>query len=293
MIVVCLKGGLGNQLFQYAAGRRLALARGAQLKLDLTGFDAFGEMRQYALGVFATIQTAAAPRDLPGPPAAPAGRSWRRRLRPGSHRPHGPPPPAVVAEKHFHFDPAIMDLPDHIYLDGYWQTERYFADAAAVIRREVQVRDMPDGRNAEVLAAIEQSNSVAVHVRRGDYASVPAFLEYHGLCAPDYYHQAVAWIRGHTASPRFFLFSDDPAWTRASLAIPNAVVVDHNSPGYAYEDLRLMSRCRHHIIANSTFSWWGAWLGQWEGQCVCAPRRWYQRPDVDTRDVIPPRWHRI
>lgn len=288
MIVVKLMGGLGNQMFQYATGRRLALAHDAPLKLDLSWFDT-QEKRHYELGDLCVFESFATPgevlaltRNKPSPLHRLLGREARAR-------------DTWIRERHFHFDATVLDLPDGLYLEGYWQSERYFADIAHVLREEFAVRNPLEGRNAEMAERMANSSSMSVHVRRGDYVDEPETKAEHGVCGPDYYQQAVERVREHAEEPHAFVFSDDPAWVRAHFELPCPMtVVDHNGPA-AHEDLRLMTRCRHHIIANSSFGWWGAWLhdGPASGVLVVAPHRWFNRDDVDTSTVIPDDWVRL
>lgn len=140
---------------------------------------------------------------------------------------------------------------------------------------------------------MQQCESVSVHVRRGDYVTLASASAYHGLCTLDYYHRAIRHVAERVANPTLFVFSDDPEWTKANLHSPFPThYVDHNPAGKAFQDLRLMSLCRHHILANSSFSWWGAWLSRSNGGLVIAPERWYavNRP---TPDLIPARWIRM
>ena len=148
--------------------------------------------------------------------------------------------------------------PRQRYLAGFWQREEYFSEIADVIRKEFTFREPPDAQNAETLREIATSgNAVCVHVRRGDYLE-PQMHAFFGLCGLDYYRQAMELMRGRVNGPRFFLFSDDPAWARGHLHIDDRTrLVDHNVGGQDHEDLRLMAACRHFIIANSSFSWWG------------------------------------
>lgn len=269
-IGVRLMGGLGNQMFQYAAARALAAQHGTEVVLDLSWYEDEASTgvtpRHYGLDDF----------------AGPAGASRA----------------SAPCEQHFHersfgFDASVSTLPDGITLNGYFQSERYFCDHDAAIREDFRFRAEPDGANRAVLAMIESSTAVAVHVRRGDYATDPATTAHHGLASLDYYAEAARAVAAVVGDPRFFVFSDDPAWCRAHLAfLGNAVVVDHNGPDRAGEDLRLMTACRHHIIANSTFSWWGAWLGRGADQVVVAPRRWFAGAGHETADLCPARWLR-
>lgn len=297
MIVVRLMGGLGNQMFQYALGRHLALRRGAELKLDLTWYarrerKGRGAERPYALHHFAVAAPVARRWEVPYTGSS----RWVRLAAQAARRlPAGRL--AVVREDGLPFDPAVLDAPDGSYLFGYWVTERYFSEVAGVIRSDFTVQSPPEGLNRALLDEITSTESVSVHVRRGDYAHRLHTREYHGLLSPSYYEAAVEAVLGHTEAPRFFVFSDDPAWCRENLAFPAlpspATFVDHNGVATAFEDLRLMSHCRHHVIANSTFSWWAAWLNPDPAKRVYAPRRWLSGPGADTRDVVPPGWSRL
>jgi hypothetical protein len=192
------------------------------------------------------------------------------------------------------FNPAILRLTDNISLDGYWQSEKYFSDIAPVIRSDFTVRVEPEGLNREVASVINGCNAISIHFRRGDYVTDAKIAARHGACTNDYFIKAVELIKARVERPHFFVFSDDPAWVREHFTIPHTMtLVDHNGPDKAHEDLRLMSLCRHHIIANSSFSWWGAWLNPRPDKIVIAPLRWFNDPTVDTSDLIPESWLRI
>jgi len=265
-ITVRLIGGLGNQMFQYAVACSLAARRDTEVALDLAWFDqSDGDTRRtYALDAFA------------GPAASPRASSA---------------PGAVVRERSFAYDPGIAELLDGSVLSGFFQSERYFCEHAAVIRTAFSFCDGPDHRNRSILGLIGSCESVAVHVRRGDYASDPASNAHHGLLPLGYYRDAATEVSSRVGAPKFFVFSDDPQWCRSALSfLGEAIVVDHNPVERGAEDLRLMAACRHHILANSTFSWWGAWLATRSEQVVVAPRRWFADASVDTADLCPSRW---
>ncbi len=293
MIVTRLRGGLGNQMFQYAAGRALALRTGGELKLDLGYFER-SSLRSYALGPFPIRAVPATAEEVARLTRTPRPLRIARRLLGRPPR----PPRSHVQESDMSFHPEVLDLPDGVYLDGYWQSERYFADAADAIRAELAPPEPATARDRELAAAIDASESVSLHVRRGDYASSPATLETHGLCGVDYYRRAADWLGGRLSAPALFVFSDEPEWVREHLDLPFPMtVVDHGGDGTGYgaahRDLALMSRCRHHVLANSSFSWWGAWLGRDPDGHVIAPERWFARPDLSSRDLVPERWVRL
>ncbi|GFO64357.1 alpha-1,2-fucosyltransferase [Geomonas paludis] len=292
MIAVRLMGGLGNQMFQYAAGRSLALRLGVELKLDLSfleGDQSGNTPRSYALDGLSIAAGKATPWEIavltgtaPGLVQGVAARLV--------HRARGC---VAFREKHFQVVPEFFSLPDNVHLLGYWQSERYFAGHRDVIRKEFAVKGDLAGRNLEMAAEIGKANAVSLHVRRGDYAADPTTRALHQVCDAGYYRAAEDVIAREVDNPHFFVFSDDPEWARENLELRHpATYVGHNG-AHPHEDLRLMSLCRHHVIANSSFSWWGAWLATNRGQVVVAPSRWFNDPAIDTSDVTPAGWYRL
>ncbi len=292
MIVSKLTGGLGNQLFQYAAGRRLAHARGTQLALDTHAFQGHTP-RRYALGPFQTIENFASPEEVAALTAAQRGLG-RRIMTRLLWRPPLLAPTHIREKERFQFSPRILDLPDGVYLEGSWQHERYFADVADIIRREFSLRTAPDGENRKLITRIAECNSVGLHVRRGDYASDPDTNRFHGTCSPDYYAECAELIGRAVPCPHIFVFSDEPAWARENLRLPHpTTIVSHNRPDTDYQDLRLMAACKHQIIANSTFSWWAAWLNENPEKRVFAPRQWLLSETCNAEGIIPTRWLKV
>jgi hypothetical protein len=288
MIVVRLCGGLGNQLFQYAAGRRLADIRQTELVLDL--------------GWYARTPPTDTPRayELVNYPVrarpATAGEALWCRLHEGRllrRMPFLPRRWRHWREKSFKFDPAVLDLPNNTYLDGYWQSHHYFEDAADLIRADMTPLAPFGLQDEKVAAMIATVDAVSVHVRRGDYVTHQAAATAHGQCSLDYYKTALTYILPRVARPHFFVFSDDPAWTRENLPLPGpATFVDHNGPVAAFQDLRLMSLCKHQITANSSFSWWGAWLNPQLSKIVITPKQWFSYPS-NTDSLTPDDWIRL
>jgi hypothetical protein len=291
MVVVKLMGGLGNQMFQYACGRRLAHARSTSLKLDVSDLGA-PKGRTYALrhlNISAEIASEDDIRRFKSPPSF-IGRALRRagivRLPSLEHN--------VVRERFFHFDEAILSLPDDVYLEGYWQSERYFKDIEPLIRREFTPRRDPTPDNVKMVATIASTNAVSLHLRRGDYVSNPIFNAFHGVCSLNYYLRAAQLIADVVTQPTFFIFSDDPEWVMSNLRLGHEMrYVTNNVGKNDFEDLRLMTLCKHHIIANSSFSFWGAWLCSSADKKVIAPAKWFNAGEHNTKDLIPPSWIRL
>lgn len=294
-----LKGGLGNQFFQYAAARRLSIHHGTELKLDIsywktnTSWAPYESFQRYGLSHFSVQESFATEEDI-----CKITMSRRKGLLGAVHslgefiKPYYRRP--VFAEPELRpFDPNILKTPKDVYLDGYWQSERYFAPIADTIRREFRVNSEPDKENRILAEQIESRESVAVHVRRGDRVKDPRIARLHGTQSIEYYHSAARLIANEVRKPHFFVFSDDPQWAKSNLRLDPVIYVTHNGDSRNYEDLRLMSLCKHSIIANSTFSWWAAWLNKNPNKLVIAPKNWFRTENLDTQDLIPQDWTQI
>ncbi|MEO1766436.1 alpha-1,2-fucosyltransferase [Thiobacter aerophilum] len=290
MVIVRLCGGLGNQMFQYVAGYALARLHGSALRFDTSWFETNrlhnGLELDRVFGLTLAEATASDKRRILGWAAQRVvyrvlARKYLKPLRPRS----------MVMEPHFHYWPGFADLPDDVYLDGYWQSERYFASVAPELRERFRFALPLDPRSADLVEAMAQQESVSIHVRRGDFVSDPSVNQVHGVDLSGYYRAAIAAIRERVRQPIFYVFSDEPQWVRQHLEIPaQSVIVDHNRGEDSYRDMQLMSACRHHILANSSFSWWAAWLNPREDKIVIAPRQWFAVADLDTRDLYCQGW---
>ncbi|MCK8780200.1 alpha-1,2-fucosyltransferase [Rhizobium sp. NTR19] len=287
MIVTRIIGGLGNQMFQYAAGRALAIASQAPLKLDLSEMEKY-KLRSFALDQFKIQVQPAKPAELPARrPKTLIDRVsgiWNRR----PHYEH-------VVETSMTFDPTVLQRRGEIYLSGYWQSEKYFSAVAAEIRSDFNLKgamsEMRDGTRTQIVSA---ASPVSVHVRRGDYVTNPAANAVHGTCPPEWYDEAMSRMQQRHANVTFFIFSDDPQWARENLHSTSPMhFVEPQGDGRDGEDMHLMAACHDHIIANSSFSWWGAWLNPRMDKHVIAPRQWFKAQDKDDRDIIPASWERL
>lgn len=289
MVVSQLIGGLGNQMFQYAAGRARSLELGVPLRLDVSGFANYGLHQGFEIQrVFnstAEIASEADVRSILGWQFFPHIR--RIVARPGMAMFRRK---EFVVEPHFRFWHGINDVPSDCYLMGYWQSERYFAKAAQQIRADFTFQQHLGNRNIELSKQMGSMNAVSLHVRRGDYVYNSKTTATHGLCSLEYYQEAIHHISKQVQQPHFFVFSDDISWVKNNLKLDHPhQFVEHNYGEESYNDMRLMSLCRHHIIANSSFSWWGAWLNPKEDKIVVAPKQWFAN-DTNTQDLIPQGW---
>jgi hypothetical protein len=287
MIVVRLMGGLGNQMFQYATARRLAHRVKAPLKFDMSFFPA-QQKRRFRLDKWRTLGEPASEREIAR--FYPTSRKVQIRTAIACAI-RFRPTPRLLVEQGARFDPQVLAARDEAYLDGYWQSEKYFADIAALLREEFTPRLEPGAEAARLAAEMAATTAVSVHVRRGDYVSEERTAQFHPVCSLDYYRDAIARITVRVPAPHFFVFSDEPAWAREHLRFDHpATYVSQSHEDADIEELWLMSRCQHHIVANSSFSWWGAWLNARPGRQVLAPRHWFKTPQDETSDICPPDW---
>lgn len=290
-VIARIEGGLGNQLFQYAAARSLADRLNCELALDLRGLAANGD-RPFQLNLYNIRATIATEVDLEGLS------HWRSTRITRIHSRLSHVFPKVFSfptfwPSSFAFDKRFNRISRPAYLVGYWQSEKYFSWNRERILQDITLL-APLAESNATLGRIKACNSVAMHIRRGDYVTNSSAAEYHGLCDMSYYHSAIEQMKKNVEDIEVFVFSDDLDWARNNLQlnVPMQFVAD-NSDDRGYLDLELISQCKNHIVANSSFSWWGAWRAQSLGQHVYAPKRWFRGLRTNTTDVIPSRWHAI
>lgn len=292
MVTVLLRGGLGNQMFQYAAGLNLALKNDTKLILDTTYLnDRFPRraftIRNYDLDIFninpsfTSLSKVSKKFPVPG--------FWLAAdlaaLKVGAMAGRG----KFLTENNaddFFIDPTE----DNLALWGFWHKEKYFIDNEYAVRDAFRFRWPLAGEAADLAVAIKSGNSIALHVRRGDY-TLPKYAEVYGGTDLAYYFRAVTYLGKWVGNPKFFVFSDDIAWCRENIVIPfpTTYIDDSSSGPKSSFHLHLMSLCKHNVIANSTFSWWAAWLNENPGKIVIAPERWSK--DERSRDgIVPAAW---
>lgn len=294
-MTVTLCGGLGNQLFQYATARAVAIRCNAPLVLDLSWFDEVLATpnvtpRKYALGPFSLPVHLVHARPTNRQRSSQLTRFLGRLGRRLGVKADGD----KFVEASYCFDDRVMHLHTPVQLTGYWQSPHYFSDAASQIREDIGTFGELTDSCVELMNNIRATDSICIHVRRGDYVSNKEASSFHGLCSLDYYKKGVNHVAHGLKSPHGFVFSDDPTWVRESLNIDvDFTVVDVNSVDEPHLDLWLMSACNHFVIANSSLSWWGAWLSTSAGKRVIAPVQWFSDQTIDTTDLIPDDWVRL
>jgi hypothetical protein len=295
MIIAEIFAGLGNQMFQYAAARAVSATFNVPLKLNANGFHS-DTHRRFELHHFRISAGMATDREIDAfmNPRDTVYDRVTNRLKPAAQRRQ------VIREEHFRYEDELAAATAHTYLFGHWQSERYFRSQAAAIRRDFAFAQPAEGENQACEEQIRRTpHAVSLHIRRTDYLSHPLMYP----CPVAYYEAAIQTVLARVGTPHFFVFSDDPAWSKQHVRIPapcGATYVTHNRGENSYEDLRLMRACAHHVISNSTFAWWGAWLNADPGKLVVAPRQWFREGALwyngevaDARDVLPESWIKI
>ncbi len=262
MKIIKLQGGLGNQMFQYAYGRALELT-GEKIIFDTSFFNGGKAKkdiaRNFELNNF-NIRTKAIFSNEKHPLTRPINKILvKLRLKP----------------------------------DGFWQNVKYFKNIEKEIREEFTLKKPLDEKFNNISKQIGNTPSVSIHIRRGDYVNNAKTKAIHNVCELEYYNKAINIIKSQINNPNFFVFSDDIEWVKNNLKTDSPTFWVSNLKGEDYEELVLMSKCKHNIIANSSFSWWSAWLNQNPDKIVIAPKQWLSNKTADVLDILPESWIKI
>lgn len=293
MIIVRLMGGLGNQMFQYALGKRIALLRNTNVKTDVSFLkDATYNhtIRKFELDVFSSNIQIATDSEVNNFSSVQKSKIKKgiQRVLPFIFPYH------TFGEPTHEYNALILTSPKNSLLIGYWQTEKYFLPIQDIIRKEFTFKRTLGGLNAKFADEIKSENSVSIHIRRGDYVHHSETSLFHGICTPEYYTAAIELIKSKVNNIHLYIFSDDMLWVKTNMEFDVPVTyIDDNSGDDSYIDMYLMSLCKHNIIANSSFSWWGAWLNNNPHKNVVAPSKWFNNTTVNINDVIPVGWHKL
>ena len=294
MIVVKLQGGLGNQLFQYAIGKSLSLHYDTQLFLDLTHLldrtpTKDFVFRGYDLDMF-NLEDVAFFNDKIK--AKFWKKSWIRSVFFSS--------PIYYKEKGFHFDEALFTLKKgNIYLDGYWQSQKYFGKYESILRSKIKFHNHLTFEQTKLIEDLRLNNSICVNFRRTDYVELMSANKVHGVTPIGFYHKSLQQIKEKTNDVfKIYVFSDDIEWCRKNFIIDDAIYfVEHELyKGDRFSTyLELMSNCKYFIIPNSTFAWWAAWISNAKGENIYVPYQWFKDETLQsqTKDLIPETWNRV
>jgi hypothetical protein len=295
MIIVNIRGGLGNQLFQYACAKALSVSTRQSLRIHLAKKSFLNSPRDFTLcNIFNIKVKKSSTKDI----KRVLGFSIPSNLisifliknlyflRPRN----------FITEPSFNlFHHELLGIKNkHIYLIGYWQSYKYFESFFSSFKEELSFKKEFLKKNEKnvYFESIASSNSVSIHFRRGDYISNSSANKFHGPCSSAYYDSAIKFTTKKVKNPHFFIFSDDIVWAKAQIYPLNLQItfVDNKQD---YVDFWLMSLCKNNILANSTFSWWAAWLNKNKSKIVIAPKKWFGDPSILTPDLIPNSWYRI
>tara|TARA_Y100001968_G_scaffold333308_1_gene395391 strand:- start:2477 stop:3361 length:885 start_codon:yes stop_codon:yes gene_type:complete len=287
-VVVFLKGGLGNQLFQYATAKSLALRLGVGLTLDLSWFiDNKSQHTQYILDRFKIDEQIFLPSQyIPRKVRIFLYKTIKFLSLFGFTLPH-------IEEVDFKYTNKLLDINNPVILDGYWQNEIYFSKYRDEIKPLIKLNSKINSKDYQLIERIKGSNSICLHIRRGDYISNTNASRIHGICSKEYYLKAIQVVSNSIQAPLFFIFSDEPHWVRSNFNFDcQSIYIDSNLLNPEI-DFTLMSYCKHFIIANSTFSWWAAWLSESKNKKIIAPKQWFLNKELNDSFSLDQKWIRI
>ena len=282
MQIIWCSGGLGNQMFQYAFYRRLQLD-GKSVTLDISGFNDYGLHNGFELDKIFPVKINLADEVRVNNIKQKIShlsllkKIWWKVFT--NFRP-------VIVQKNFGYSSRLSNLQGLKYLEGYWQSEKYFGTHSDTIRNDFKF-PLLDIKNKDYADKISQVEAVSIHIRMGDYVNHPL---HGGICTLEYYKKALSLIEEKVESPLFFIFSNDIEWCQNNLKLDKAIYVTGNEGKNSFRDMQLMSMCKHNIIANSSFSWWGAWLNNNPDKVVVAPSKWFNDKTINTKDLLPDSW---
>jgi hypothetical protein len=295
MIIVKLMGGLGNQMFQYAFGKTLALKNKTELKLDVSSLGdtktpGIHTIRYFQLDLYNINAAIASAEDLKKYKKGKAGKLLNMFLFYLPFKIQN----LYIREPFFYFFKKGLNVPSNSYMDGYWQSEKYFNTIREELIREFTPAGSLSAQTMSLAEKIRSVQSVSIHVRRGDYVADPLNIKRFEVCSKSYYKQAMSAVTEKVSDPSFFIFSDEPEWFKKNIQTTFPVeYVTHNTGSNSYEDMYLMSLCKHNIIANSSFSWWAAWLNKNKEKIVIAPKRWFKDNSKNSKDLLPETWMKL
>jgi hypothetical protein len=293
MVIIKLQGGLGNQMFQYAFASILAKKNKTKVIIDGRFFKRSEKTpgftpRKFELDIFDNTYFMASDLDAISFHHLSKLNKVKRKL--------GFPYPQIYEEPSFDYQTAALSIKSPVYLKGYFQSYKYFIGYEEFIKHKFSFPvDKLDYISKELLFTINSSNTIAIHIRRGDYVSDKITAEYHGSCSLDYYFESIKLLTSKNEDFTLVFFSDDSNWVKEQFEnLPYAkIVVDHNKGEDSWKDMLLMSSCRHNIIANSSFSWWAAWLNVNPDKRVIAPKEWFKTKDLNTKTLLPEEWMKL
>jgi hypothetical protein len=293
MVIAQITGGLGNQLFQYAAAKALSIHHQVPLLLEVSSFyrtelPELEVSREFELFNFTGItEKIISPEEVSSLIDLKKSNVLPKMIIPGYKK-------DIYTEPHYHFDKNFFKSKKKVLLKGGWQSEKYFKPYSEEIRADIQLKPALVENVIEIAKKITEENAVSVHIRRGDYLRKQIIYEWHGVMEKEYYIKAFELLYSKTKFSNAYYFTDDVDWVTNNLSpLFDGDIISGDIGNNHVEELYLMSQCKHNIIANSSFSWWGAWLNNNPDKIVVAPKNWFNKGPKDTQDLIPQGWLKI
>lgn len=282
MVIVKIIGGLGNQMFQYAYAKALN-QRGYETKIDISAFEIYKLHGGYQLDKYNI--------DLPISTKEENDKFYKNTFFLKVLRRIGLDFSQRIKEKSLLFDKIFFEV-DDVYVDGYFQCEKYFIDIRKIILKQFTINQEVSDYTKEIENKIKNfTNSCSLHIRRGDFINSKN-ISIHGACDLEYYKNAMKYLKEKAGNLNFFVFSDDIEWVKENLVLESAIYINSKYKRIPHEDIYLMSLCVYNIIANSSFSWWAGWLNQNEKKIVIAPKKWFadDKLQQQSRDIVCKTW---
>lgn len=295
MFCIQLNGGLGNQMFQYAFGRAIAEKYKTHFSLDSSLLENHKQnqddtIRNFELAIFQQESKRASKQEL-----AKFKKTILLNKIKNKFKIPFLPNSKIILEKNLKLNNNFFKR-KNFYFVGYWQSEHYFESIENIIRSDFIFKTNLSDKNKDLKNQLDNTNSVSIHIRRGDYVSNQSASKNHGTCSVEYYRKAIETIKDQVLNPVFYIFSDDFEWVKKSnLGVSEYEVIDWNIGEKSYLDMQMMSYCKHNIIANSSFSWWGAWLNSFDNKIVIAPQRWFvdNLKNSHFQSLMPKKWLKL
>jgi len=292
MLIMKIWGGLGNQMFQYATAKALSMRSRQELKLDTSFYsqDSSATKRELQLSIFGETLHIATEKDLKKVLGLlffkPFLKVWKRLLH------YGFPSLKYLNDPDFVYNQRTEKISTDCYMEGYWQSYRYFENYRDVLLESFSFPEIIKKNVSEIANTIAGNVTASIHIRRGDYVSSKSTNDFHGVCDIAYYNSAIAYLKARYPDLYILVFSDDIEWVKEHLPVSGKHLYVTNGNRHPAEDMYLMSICNHNVIANSSFSWWAAWLNRNNNKVVIAPQKWFNT-DLPTNDLIPAKWIRM